>query len=60
MGTTNSLEEDIDNSFAVITSQSTVAIHSIIRGKPSFCDKISMALPVSKIAFEEIEKPFLS
>jgi len=57
-GTTSSLEEDIDNSFAVITSQSTVAIHSIIRGKPSFCDKISMALPVSKIAFEEIEKPF--
>ena len=56
-GTTSSLEEDIDNSFAVITSQSTVAIHSIIRGKPSFCDKISMALPVSLTNFNKIESP---
>lgn len=53
----NSLESDIDNAWAVVTSQSNVAIDALIRGKPSFCDKISMALPLSLTDFAKIEQP---
>jgi len=53
----DSLETDIDNAWAVITSQSTVAIKALIRGKPSFCDQISMVSPLSITDFSKIEHP---
>jgi hypothetical protein len=55
--TSVSLDEDINNAWAVVSSQSTVAIEALINGKPSFCDKISMALPLSLTDFSKIEEP---
>jgi hypothetical protein len=52
------LSEDIDSSWAVVTCQSTVCIETILRGKPSFCDEISMGNPVSLNDLSRIESPF--
>lgn len=49
--------EDIQNAWALISFQSTAAVDAILAGVPSFCNKISCALPVSKTDLSEIEKP---
>ena len=49
--------EDIQNAWALISFQSTAAVDAILAGVPSFYNKISCALPVSKTDLSEIEKP---
>jgi|TARA_B100000902_G_scaffold227862_1_gene216299 hypothetical protein len=51
------LEEDLDNAWAVVTCQSTVAIEAIMRGIPSFCDDMSCAVPLSELDLTQIERP---
>jgi hypothetical protein len=50
--------EELKNSWAVVTSQSTGAVDAIINGIPSFCDEVSMAKPVSYTDLSLIETPF--
>ena len=40
--------EEIKGAWAVISFQTTAAVDAVLAGVPSFCDKISCALPVSK------------
>ena len=49
--------EEIKGAWAVISFQTTAAVDAVLAGVPSFCDKISCALPVSKRDLFEIEKP---
>ena len=54
------LEEDIDNAWAVVSFQSSVAVRAINRGVPSFLMKpgYSAAQPVSSTDLTKIETPF--
>ena len=57
---TNSLEEDIDNAWAVLSFQSSVAVKAINRGVPSFLMKPghSVSEPMSLIDLSKIETPY--
>jgi len=55
---TLSLQEQLKDCHAMVTMQSTAAIHAIINGVPVFCDKISQANPVSENDLSKIEKPY--
>ena len=54
------LEEDIDNAWAVVSFQSSVAVRAINRGVPSFLMKpgYSAVQPVSSTDLTKIETPF--
>lgn len=54
------LEEDIDNSWAVVSFQSSVSIRAINRGKPSFLMKpgYSASQPMSQLDLSKLETPF--
>ena len=51
------LNDQIYGAWAVVTSQSTVAIKAIMSGVPSFCDEMSCALPLSLSDLSLIENP---
>ena len=52
-----SLQKDIDNAYCVVSCQSTVCINAIMSGVPSFCDDISMGVPVSLTDLSLIKDP---
>ena len=54
------LEEDIDNAWAVVSFQSSVAVRAINRGVPSFLMKsgYSVSEPMSLLDLSKIEKPY--
>tara|TARA_Y100000004_G_scaffold179984_1_gene224144 strand:- start:1887 stop:2708 length:822 start_codon:yes stop_codon:yes gene_type:complete len=52
------LDKDISHAHAVVTYNSTVAIHAILNGVPVFCDGVSVSNPVSSSNFADIETPF--
>lgn len=49
--------EELQKAHAVVTCQSTACVDAIIEGIPSFCDKMSMGVPVSLTDLSEIENP---
>ena len=57
---TTSLEKDIDNAWAVVSFQSSVAVRAINRGVPSFLMKpgYSVSEPMSLIDLSKIETPY--
>ena len=52
--------EELRGAHAVVTCQSTACVDAIIEGIPSFCDKMSMGVPVSSTNLSEIETPIYS
>ena len=56
-GAKTSFKNDLKNAYAVVSFQSTVCIDAMINGIPSFCDKLSMGLPVSLDDLSLIEDP---
>ena len=42
---------------AVVSFQSTVCVDALVAGVPSFCDKVSMGIPVSLDDLSLIEDP---
>ena len=52
------LEKDIKNASIIVSYNSTVAIHALLAGVPSFCDKISAASNMSNLDYTDIENPF--
>ena len=55
-----SVQEDIQNAFAVVTSVSLVAVEAITNGIPVFCHPFSFASPISSVDISEIENPIYS
>jgi hypothetical protein len=51
-------EEDLKDCWAVVSSQSTGAVDSLLKGIPSFCEDTSCALPMSITDLSKIETPF--
>ena len=49
--------EELQNAHAVVTCQSTACVDAILEGVPSFCDKMSVGVPVSSTDLSEIETP---
>jgi len=56
-GSKTSFKSDLKKAHAVVSFQSTVCIDAIINGVPSFCDKVSMGIPVSLDDLSLIEDP---
>jgi len=54
----NTFEQDLENAWAVVSSQSTGAIDAILKGIPSFCESTSATLPMSLTDLSKIETPF--
>ena len=52
-----SLQEDLENAYACVTSCSISAIESICNGVPVFCHEKSFATPVASTKLENIESP---
>ena len=52
-----SLQEDLKNAYACVTSCSISAIESICNGVPVFCHEKSFATPVASTKLENIESP---
>lgn len=52
------LDKDIEKAYAVVTYNSTVAIHAVLAGVASFCNDISASSPVSSSDFTAIENRF--
>lgn len=50
--------EQLQSAYCTVSSQTTAIIDSIRFGKPSFCEEMSCALPMSKTDLSEIENPF--
>lgn len=50
--------KDFENSYCIVSFQSTIAIEAILNGIPSFCDISSSAAPVSNTNLE-ISKPYI-
>ena len=48
----------LSGAWAVVTCQSTAAVDALLEGVPSFCDKMSMAKPVSYTDLSLIDTPF--
>jgi len=55
-----SVQEDIQNAFAVVTSVSLVAVEAITNGIPVFCHPLSFASPISSVDISKIENPIYS
>ncbi|MBC8416722.1 hypothetical protein H8E06_00145 [bacterium] len=52
-----SVDEDLEDCYAVVTHSSTVAIQAQLKGIPTFCDPSCCAVPVSHTDFTLIETP---
>jgi len=52
------LEQQIKESYCVITYQSTAIIDAVRYGVPVFCSEYSCALPIAKTDLSEIENPY--
>ncbi len=55
--TKTSFKSDLKKAHAVVSFQSTVCIDAIVNGVPSFCDRVSMGIPVSLDDLSLIEDP---
>ena len=51
------LEKDLEKAYCTVSYQSTVCIKSIMCGVPSFCENVSMGLPVSLTHLSQIKDP---
>jgi len=57
-GDTTLLSQTLRNAFCVVSSQTTAVLEAIRYGVPSFCEKISFALPVSLTDLSKIDTPY--
>ena len=52
------LQEQLRDCHALVSMQSTAAIHAVLNGVPVFCDEISQANPIAENDLSNIEKPY--
>ena len=57
-GDTTPLVEQLKNSWAMVTMQSTAAIEAVLNGVPVFCDEVSQANVIGENDLSKIEKPY--
>lgn len=57
-GDTTPLVEQLKNSWAMVTMQSTAAIEAVLNGVPVFCDEVSQANVIGENNLSKIEKPY--
>lgn len=51
------LQEQLKDTWAMVTHQSTAAIEAVLGGTPVFCDEVCCAKPVAETDFTKIEQP---
>ena len=56
-GAKTSFKSELKKAHAVVSFQSTVCVDALVAGVPSFCDKVSMGIPVSLDDLSLIEDP---
>ena len=57
-GDTTPLVEQLKNSWAMVTMQSTAAIEAVLNGVPVFCDEVSQANVIGENDLSKIERPY--
>src|SRR5688572_12229135 len=53
----NSLDEDLENAFVLVTHSSKVAVDAVRSGVPAIVEPTNPAAPVCSTSLEDIEKP---